>query len=138
MASPAVFKLIVNSVPIGDMPFPSEGDRWEGYPTQRDEILRFIDETPIDGVLWIGGDFHFASAGRVSRDGAGATQAEILVGPGAQIGNPAAWLLRDPQFDWASTTNNYTSLELDPALPRITVRWHDGGGSVIQVQEIDY
>jgi len=136
--SPCVFKLIVNSVPIGDMPFPAENDRWEGYPTQREEILRFIDDEPITGVLWVAGDFHFASIGRVSGSGFGSTQTEILVGPGAQTGNPASFLLRGPQFDWSSMTNNYTTMELDPARSLIRVQWVDDDASVIQSSEINY
>jgi alkaline phosphatase D len=138
MASPCTFKLIANSVPIGDFPFPGGDDRWEGYSTQRTEILSFIDDNAIGGVLWISGDFHFASIGRVSPSGPGSTQTEVLAGPGAQIGNPANLLCRPPQFDWTTTTNNYTSFELLPAQRRIRVRWHDRGGSVIQTAEVDY
>jgi alkaline phosphatase D len=138
MESPCLFKLIANSVPIGDFPFPAAEDRWEGYPTQRTEILSFIDDNAIDGVLWISGDFHFASIGRVSPSGPGATQTEVLAGPGAQFGNPANLLCRPPQFDWTTTTNNYTSFELLPSQRRIRVRWHDRDGSVIRTAEIDY
>ena len=136
--SPCVFKLIMNSVPISDFPFPAENDRWEGYPTARDEILRHVDETPIDGVLWISGDFHFASIGRVSSSGVGSTQTEVLAGPGAQTGNPAAFLCRPPQFDWAAMTNNYTTLELDPMDRLIRVQWVEGDGSVAQSSEVRY
>ena len=64
-ASTAMFKLIVNSVPITDFPGAFDlqaNDRWEGYPTQRDEILSHIDDESISGVLWISGDFHLASS----------------------------------------------------------------------------
>ncbi|MFK7989372.1 MAG: alkaline phosphatase [Sandaracinaceae bacterium] len=137
-ASPCTFKLIMNSVPIADFPFPSGGDRWEGYAAQRTEILTFIDDTPIDGVLWVSGDFHLACIGAVARSGPGASQTEILAGPGAQIGNPGSFLLREPQFSWASITNNYTTMELDPTGPQIRVTWHDGSGDVIHAAEIDF
>ena len=137
--SPCAFKIIANSVPIGDMPFPAEADRWEGYPRAREEILSFIDTQPIEGVLWLSGDFHFASVGKVGRSGQmGEGQWEVLAGPGAQTGNPASFLLRRPQFEWSSTTNNYTTLELDPAAMRIRVSWINASGSTIQVQEIGY
>lgn len=137
--SPCVFKILMNSVPVSDFPFPAEDDRWEGFPAQREEIVRYIDETPIDGVIWVSGDFHFASAGRVGANerAIGWNQREILAGPGAQTGNPAAFLCRPPQFDWASTTNNYTTLELDPRARRARVQWIDRDGSVIQNIEID-
>lgn len=139
-ASTAVFKLILNSVPITDFPGAfdlAQNDRWEGYPTQREEILSHIDGEAITGVLWVAGDFHLASSQRVDTSGPGATQSEILVGPGAQTGNPLALSLGGAQFDFASTTNNYTVLELLPAMGRIRAYWVDGGGSNFEVHELD-
>lgn len=139
-ASDAVFKLILNSVPIADFPtiFDIQArDRWEGYAAQRTEILRYIDETPIEGVLWVAGDFHLASSQAVATSGPGSTQREILVGPGAANANPLTFKLRAPQFDFATNDDNYTVLALDPARRRIDVRWVDGSGSVIERREID-
>jgi alkaline phosphatase D len=136
--STAVFKIIMNSVPITDFPGAFDfapQDRWEGYAAQRREILQHIDDAMIRGVLWLAGDFHLASAQRVATSGPGATQIEILAGPGAQSGNPLAFGLGAPQFDFASTTNNYTVLELDPATARVRAYWVDGSGSVAETQE---
>jgi alkaline phosphatase D len=130
-ASPARFKLLMNSVPITDFPGffdAAANDRWEGYAAQRTEILQFIDSKRIGGVLWVSGDFHMASVGRVSNSGAGATQTEILVGPGAQVGNPLALSARAPQFDWASSTSNTTLLDLDPAAGTIRCVWRGANG----------
>ena len=138
VASPAAFKLIMNSVPITDFPLAfdvARGDRWEGYPTQRTEILRHIDDNAVRGVLWISGDFHLASMGRVSTSGPGATQSEVLVGPGAQNGNLLAATLGGPQFDWATSSDNYAMLELDPARALIRVWYYDASGSVMQTGE---
>jgi len=107
------------------------GDRWEGYQAQREEILRYIDELPISGVLWVAGDFHLGSMGRVARTGLGAEQVEVLVGPGAQNGNVLAATLGPPQFYWASSENNYTELAFDPASRTVDVRFHNGEGFVI-------
>ncbi len=139
-ASDAVFKLIMSSVPISDFPgafdFPSaRNDRWEGYEAQREEILRFIDETAIGHVIWLSGDFHLGSMGRVSTSGPGSMQLEILAGPGAQTGNPLALTLGEPQFDWATSTNNYTALELDPAVPMLRAYFIDRDASVLEVGE---
>jgi alkaline phosphatase D len=122
------FKLILNSVPIGAYPpifDVAVGDRWEGYPHQREEILRFIEDEPIGGVLWLAGDFHMAAAGRVSPEGPGSQTIEILAGPAAQVGNVLAWTLpvRD-QFDWASSRNNYASLDFDPESGEVHVIFH--------------
>lgn len=127
-SSNSLFKIIMNSVPIGTFPFFYESDRWEGYPQQRREILSFIDENDIPGVLWLAGDFHFASVGRVSPHGSpGCRQTEILAGPGAQIPNYlAAALNGSPQFDWASVRNNYVTLKLDPGRYQLKLVYHGG------------
>lgn len=138
--STAVFKLILNSVPISDMPGAFDlqpQDRWEGYAAQRTEILEHIDAAAIPGVLWVAGDFHLASLGKVGVAGApGATQTEVLVGPGAQTGNPLAAFLNEPQFSFSTTTNNYAVLYLDPVAAEIEVRWVAGDGDVIETTTI--
>ncbi len=129
--STARFKLLMNSVPITDFPGlfdAAANDRWEGYGAQRTEILQYIDTERIGGVLWVSGDFHMASVGRVSTAGAGATQTEILVGPGAQVGNPLVLAARGPQFDWSTGTSNTTLLDLDPAAGTIRCVWRGANG----------
>lgn len=71
--SPCHFKVIANSVPITDMPwfFPSEDDRWEGFPEQRDRLLGHIRDQGIDNVVFLSGDFHVCFAAKVETDGAG-------------------------------------------------------------------
>lgn len=140
MASTSVFKIILNSVPISDFPGAfdfAQNDRWEGYAAQRTEILSFIDDNAIAGVLWLAGDFHLASAQRVSTSGPGSTQIELLAGPGAQSGNLLARFLGGDQFDFATSENNYTVLELDPSTARVRAWWHDGSGAAIEVLEYD-
>ena len=139
-ASTAVFKVIVNSVPITDFPGlfdRAQGDRWEGYPGQRTEILSHIDDASMTGVIWVSGDFHLASGQRVGRSESdpGGTQVEVLVGPGAQFGNLLARTLRAPQFDFGSTTNNYAVLEFLPETTVVRIRWINGSGSAFEVQE---
>lgn len=135
--SPCRFKLILNAIPIGDFPILSSGDRWEGYPRQREELLSHIEDTPVEGVLFVSGDFHLASAGFVGAVGQpGETIREVLVGPGAQVGNPSAFLLRSSQWSWASVTNNYARMELDPVEGVITTTWHDGDDAVIHEERL--
>lgn len=134
LESRAVFKIIVNSVPISNFPALldlAHNDRWEGYAAQRTEILTHIDEHEIQGVLWVAGDFHLASIGRVSMSGPGSHATEILVGPGAQVPNPLVLTLAAPQFEWASGVNNYATLRLDPSAREITVTYFSGSGSEI-------
>lgn len=114
--STAMFKVIMNSVPITEYPlwFPMSHDRWQGFPRQRQEILEFIDNAQIMNLLWVSGDFHFSSLGRVSASGFGSTQIEVLAGPGAQISNQAAQPLKAySQFDWVHVKNSYVTVECD-------------------------
>jgi alkaline phosphatase D len=128
-ASPAVFKLVMNSVPITDFGFSVfTGDGWLNYGEQRSEILSFIETKQLTGVLWVSGDHHFASVGKVSLLGAGRNALEVLAGPGAQAANPAWVGLRPPRWDYATGTNNYLSLELDPATRTVRLAFHDGDG----------
>ncbi|MEI6805423.1 MAG: alkaline phosphatase D family protein [Myxococcaceae bacterium] len=114
--STAMFKIIMNSVPITEYPmwFLMKHDRWQGYPEQRTEILEHIDSAQIKNLLWVSGDFHFGSYGRVSVSGPGATQMEVLAGPGAQRPNFLGGPLRAySQFDWLHFRNNYITIHCD-------------------------
>lgn len=132
-ASPATFKIIMNSVPITNMPnvwdaWPT--DRWEAYGAQRTEILKFIDDSKISGVVWVAGDFHLAFISKVSSSGPGANQREVLAGPGSQSSNPLESSLFAPQFSYKTGTNNYTTLKLDPVGRSVTVGYHDADGTM--------
>lgn len=123
--STAAFKVIVNSVPISDFTGILAKDRWQGYPLQREEILGFIDSKAIKGVLWVAGDFHFPSVGRIATEGRGSTSIEVLAGPGAQKANPlgaGVWL--SGQFDYSSLNNNYVSLHFNPATMEVEVAFN--------------
>jgi alkaline phosphatase D len=125
--SPATFKLILNSVPIGNYPsslFQVQAhDRWDGFPEQRREVLEFID-AHREGVLWLTGDFHIGIAGRVALEGTGAEQVELACGPaGANLPNPALSYPSGPQFDYASAAHNVVVLDLDPASRSVRARF---------------
>lgn len=142
VASDAVFKIIMNSVPISDMPGiwdAAPRDRWEGYAAQRTEILEHLDAAALTGLLWVAGDFHCWSGGRIGATdtAVGGRQHEVLVGPGAQSGNLLASTLNPPQFDHAGTDKNYVVLELDPAAISVRVYWTAGDGRVIRTIEYD-
>jgi len=135
-ASRAVFKLLMNSVPIADLPPLFDlalADRWDGYPTQRREILQHIDSESIGGVIWLSGDIHLAYAGKVATAGDGAGQIEILAGPGAQLPNPLSPGLRarPEQFDWARGEDNYLALHFDPVARTARAVHHDAAGAII-------
>ena len=45
------------------------GDRWDGYPKEREEILRFIMQKKLRGVSFMSADMHCASITRVPGSG---------------------------------------------------------------------
>ena len=127
--STAVFKIIMNSVPITDFGFSAfTGDGWLSYSQQRTEILSWVDDENIEGVLWVSGDHHFASVGRVSANGIGSSAIEILAGPAGQGANPVWQVLRPPRWDYATGTNNYVTIALDPIAKIARLAFHNGSG----------
>jgi hypothetical protein len=55
--SPAKFKLVMNQVPILQF-YALPYDRWEGYAAERAEILEFIRDHRIEGVVFLTADLH--------------------------------------------------------------------------------
>ncbi len=133
-ASTAVFKVVLNSTPISDFGFSGVTfDTWVNYPSQRREILKYIEDEAISGVLWISGDHHFASVGKVTgalQLGPGKNAWEVLAGPGAQTSNPLYVGLNALPSRWpvATGTNNYTRFEFDPAAGTVRVVFINGDG----------
>jgi len=136
--SDAVFKVIVNTVPITNFPALfdlASNDRWEGYPAQREALLSFIDTNEIGGVLWVSGDFHMPSVGWVDTgDELGAGQLEVLVGPAAQTPNPLGLGLTAPQFVWAAAQNSYTVFDFDPTTGEVAIEVFSEDGDTLFAQ----
>lgn len=134
-SSPCAFKVILNSVPISNVQGAMYGlfrdDRWDGYPAQRAELLSWVDDRKIGGVLWVTGDFHLGCMGRVSLSGPGQKAIEVFAGPGAQSPNPAPSYPGPPQFDFSTAFNNYVTLELNPDTVEAQVVFRDGKGRVL-------
>lgn len=131
--SDAACKLIVNSVPIAEYPFPFESaDRWQGYVAQRTELLSFVDDEEVSGVVWLSGDIHMGYVGRLANQGPGARLLEVTVGSTAQFTNPLAGLFGAPQFDFAAGENNTAELEVRPADGQLIVRFFGRGGRLFQ------
>jgi alkaline phosphatase D len=55
--STAKFKLVINEVPIQQF-YALPYDRWEGYAAERREIIRFVRNNNIPGVLFLTTDTH--------------------------------------------------------------------------------
>jgi alkaline phosphatase D len=137
VASPARFKIIVNSVPITDMDDVYFGlgasDRWDGYPEQRTAILDFIEAQPIEGVLWLAGDFHWGALSTIGRPGDPHDgQREVFCGPGGSLINPVAFVVPEgDHYELVVREYNSVLFEADPAAGTIRVVFVGDGGGVI-------
>jgi alkaline phosphatase D len=84
-ASTATWKVIVNEVPIQQF-FALPYDRWEGYPAERDKLLRFL-KANVKNALFLTTDTHanFVNEVRLSTFGAGGPVGtgiwEVVTGP---------------------------------------------------------
>ncbi len=143
--STAVFKLILNPVPITSFPNPpwlNQCDTWNCYNAQREDLISFL-ENGIDNVYFLSGDFHMAMVGHLDPpEGTGYELYEFFMGPGAQS-NPlgdrdyiidqlgeAYDPLPPDQFLWGYPTPTLTYVDLDPLTdpPTMTVRFYDPDG----------
>jgi alkaline phosphatase D len=84
-ASSATWKVIVNEVPIQQY-YALPYDRWEGYPAEREKLLRFL-QANVKNVLFLTTDTHanFVNEVRLSTFGAGGPVGtgiwEVVTGP---------------------------------------------------------
>ncbi len=139
--STAHFKVVLNSVPIMDLPDEqplwdvARGDRWEGYATQRTELLDHIGAKSISNVWFLSGDFHLGCVARVGREGPAAKMWEILVGPGAPFSpNPLVILYESlpeeaektapaSQFKYFGGAHAATTLTFDTERDAVRIRF---------------
>ncbi len=84
-SSSAVFKIVMNSVPItlltsGPLSFDLvASDRWQGYPAQRTALLDGIEAAGVRNVYFLSGDVHYAFIARTQSTNSGPW--EIAIGP---------------------------------------------------------
>lgn len=143
--STARFKIILNSVPINDytdmLGDALAEDRWQGYPTQREEILSYITDNAITGVLWLSGDVHHAMINHPDApgEGPGDQQWEVAAGPSGSTLNVVADLYKDTtgHYTVLFAEWNYTRLTLDPGTGRVLVQFIGDDGSVLAEQSLE-
>ena len=63
--STALFKFVVTSVPMAG----GGSDRWDGYPKEREQILRYINDKKLRGVYFLSGDMHYAGITKIPKGG---------------------------------------------------------------------
>ena len=73
-SSTATFKVIASSVPL----YGGGSDKWDGYPLDRLELLKWAMQRKIEGLICISADVHYAAVSHVPRANG---LKEIIVGP---------------------------------------------------------
>jgi alkaline phosphatase D len=135
--SPCHFKIVLNSVPITEMPtlWLNQGDRWQGYGDQRDELTAFIEDNNLDNIWFLSGDFHSGFVSRVQKEGHLSRLWEVAVGPSGNFGNPLAMgadagiaveqVFPSDQFLYGSGRIATTLLTFDPANDNVRIQFLD-------------
>lgn len=137
--STAHFKVLVNSVPITNLPpiWISQADRWQGYPAQRERLIDYILVNNIRNVWFLTGDFHLGFISRVEAQGEGRRLWEISGGPGANGPNPLAIAVElgdmvegtvfpSNQFEfWSSHYTVATTVTFDPIADNVAIQFVD-------------
>ncbi|MDP3276569.1 MAG: alkaline phosphatase D family protein [Deltaproteobacteria bacterium] len=127
--SPCVFKFIMNSVPIVNR-LGGDSDNWNGYASQRREILDHIVSNRLNGVLWLSGDVHFGGVCKVEAAGVWSNVWEVLMGPSGsvRVGNP---ILTASQWPVRVLDNiqTYTVVRANPMTRTVEVEFINGSGA---------
>jgi alkaline phosphatase D len=149
--STAKFKLVLNEVPIQQF-WAVPYDRWEGYEAERREIIDFIRDRNIPGVLFLTTDFHATLVNQVFIDRNDDPQAvfdEAVTGPIATDTRQQQILMRfgAPGLSGFNTLMNlagmdcrqldqfsYGSVNAALAQPTPTIAFRDDSGAPIQNQ----
>jgi alkaline phosphatase D len=105
--SPAIFKFIATAVPMAG----GGRDRWEGYATERTEILRYLQEKKISGVVFLSADLHCAAITRIPKgNGLKNITAGPLAAPLNRITNGTT-----RRYEFFSAENfNFAKITVDP------------------------
>ncbi|MDR7419338.1 MAG: alkaline phosphatase D family protein [Armatimonadota bacterium] len=113
--SDAMVKIVGSSVMLRY----SGRDSWSGYATERDEILRFVQDRHIRHVIFLAGDVHYAAFVRHPEG-----VYEAVAGPLAASLARAAGAANRPFTQWAAAGRaNYGWLRLDR--DGIVLSWRD-------------
>ena len=125
-SSAALFKCIATAVPL----YGGGRDRWDGYPLEREEILRRISQKKIEGVLFISADLHYAAVRRMPGQPG---LKNIVAGPiGAPMNVIATGFSRSFEF-FSNTTFNYGMITIDPrsSRPQLVVEIRDEDNNIL-------
>lgn len=65
--SNGTFKILISSVPWVEGAKPGSKDTWDGFKQEREEILSFIEDNKIEGVILLSADRHRSDAWKILR-----------------------------------------------------------------------
>lgn len=108
-SSSATFKFIATAVPLAG----GGADRWDGYPTERGEILKFIKESRIGGVVFLSADMHYAAITKIPNSGG---LRDITAGP---LGAPLNRITNGTaaRFEFFMAENfNFAKITINPKI----------------------
>jgi alkaline phosphatase D len=105
--SSATFKFVATTVPMAG----GGKDRWDGYPKERAEILRYIHEKKIPGVVFMSADLHCAAVTKIPKgNGVLDITAGPLAAPLNRITNSA-----NRRYEFFLAENfNFAKITVDP------------------------
>jgi len=105
--SQAIFKFIATAVPMAG----GGSDRWDGYPKERTEILQYLKEKKISGVVFLSADLHCAAITRIPKaNGLKNITAGPLAAPLNRITNGTT-----RRYEFFSAENfNFAKVTVDP------------------------
>ena len=146
--STAVFKFVMNPIPICTMP-PTDthaADRWEGFATDRAAVLAAIRDAAVENVWWISGDYHVGAVGHIGRYGyRWYGMREVMMGPGAGTGAAEAVEMAayvdgtagERQWPFVTGQDNYVVFTADPDARTVRVVFRDGSGNTLHDHTYD-
>ena len=113
--STSTFKFIATPVPMAG----GGRDRWDGYPQERQEILTFIKDRKIRGVVFLSADLHYAAITKIPNSGG---LRDITAGPIAAPLNRVTDGTAS-RFEYFLAENfNFAKITIDPKIdPRKAV-----------------
>lgn len=106
-AAKSLFKFVGTSVPMSG----GGSDRWDGYPKERSELLNFIKEQKITGVLFLSADLHHAAITKIPN---GHGLRDITAGPLAAPLNRVTNSASSRYEFYLAQNFNFAKVTIDP------------------------
>ena len=110
-SSTATFKFVATTVPMAG----GGSDRWDGFPKEREEILRYINSRKLRGVVFLSGDMHYAAITKIPRGGG---LKDITAGPlAAPLNRVTDGTARRYEY-YLAENFNFAKITVDPVKDR--------------------